>query len=140
MDGGIEQNPAYGTARPLTYVGCESLADASMPCLGRVYLYGSFRTFVPRGFSDVGNLLASAAVGWMMGSWRAEPPGEADEPAQRGARLVARLGARVDGRALMAPSYLRWPPGCTPIELYDVSGEVTTIPDGEVCELDAWPS
>jgi hypothetical protein len=39
----------------------------------------------------------------------------------------------------MAPSYLRWPPDCTPIELYDVSGEVTTIPDGEVCELDAWP-
>jgi hypothetical protein len=39
----------------------------------------------------------------------------------------------------MAPSYLRWPPGCTPIELYDVSGEVTAIPDGEVCELDAWP-
>lgn len=41
--------------------------------------------------------------------------------------------------ALTAPSYLRWPPGCTPIELYDVSGEVTAIPDGEVCELDAWP-
>ena len=40
--------------------------------------------------------------------------------------------------ALMDPTYLRWPPGCTPIELYDVSGEVTVIPDGEVCELDAW--
>ena len=47
--------------------------------------------------------------------------------------LVAIVGA------LMAPSYLRWPPGCTPIELYDVSSEVTAIPDGEVCELDAWP-
>jgi hypothetical protein len=40
---------------------------------------------------------------------------------------------------VLFPSTLRWPPGCTPIELYDVSGEVTVIPDGEVCELDTWP-
>jgi hypothetical protein len=76
-----------------------------------------------------------------MGSWRTEPPEGADESGN-----VALAGWLALALVLvfmiwtvMAPSYLRWPPGCTPIELYDVSGEVTVIPDGEVCELDAWP-
>ena len=29
MDGGIEQNPAYGTARPFTYAECVVIADAA---------------------------------------------------------------------------------------------------------------
>jgi hypothetical protein len=74
-----------------------------------------------------------------MGSWRTEPPEEAHEPAQRGACLVVRLGprARIDCRGVDGPLLPPVAPRCTPIELYDVSGEVTVIPDGEVCELDA---
>ena len=52
---------------------------------------------------------------------------------RRNVALVLMVGAP------MAPSYLRWPPGCTPFGLYDVSGEASATSDGEVCELDGWP-